>query len=1028
MKMRTSSLIAVAALGLVAVATPREASAQYFGRNKVQYERFDFRVLKTPDFDIYYYPEEEEAARDAARMAQRWYQRLSTILDHRFEARQPIVLYANHPHFQQTTTLSGDISEGTGGVTEAYKQRVILPFAYSYEETDHVLGHELVHAFQYDISGLGRAGGGLEAAARRFQVPLWFVEGMAEYLSVGPVDPLTAIWLRNAALSGTIPSIRQLEEDPNIFPYRYGQALWAYIGGRWGDAAIGRILKLTGEGMPYRDAFQRTLGISLEDLSSDWETAIRRTYLPQLAERGEAREEGRGLITSGKEGGTLNVGPVLSPDGRRVAFLSEVKSGDVDLLLANAETGEIIRKLQKGTVFDSHYGSLRYIQSAGAWSPDGRQFAFSALRDGQDVIVFVDAERGERIREIVVPGVGEITSPTWSPDGRTIVFSGIHGGVSDLYATDLETGASRQLTNDRFTELQPVFSPDGGRIAFVTDRFGTDFQTLVYGDYQLAIMDFSTRAITPVPGMAGTKNMNPQWTGDGAGLFFISNRSGIPNVYRVALSGGEVARITNIFSGVSGITDMSPALSVARNAEVLVFTAFEDKGYNIYRLNRPESLAGTPADEAELELAEKAAGLPPYPRPEEPAFNRVSTYLADARTGLPSAAEAAAFPTEPYRAKLGLDYIGQPEIGVSVGSGVFGGTGLVGGISGIFSDVLGGHTVGAVIQAQGAWDEVGAQVQYLNSRRRWNWGVGLSRIPTVYGYYAEGYVGSDYVQQIVRQRIFDSSLSGYLSYPISSVQRIDFGAGVRRLSVDQKIQEYRYDGLTGLALSADETKIGGPAYNLAESQVAWVFDSAVFGYTAPIAGNRARLGVEPTGGQLQFVTTTADFRKYLYAKPFTLALRGMHYGRYGRNAEGTFSDLYLGNNSLLRGYNAAANSCFNTGQSCSIYNQLIGSRIAVANAELRVPLLRPGAGGGGLPLPPIDAQVFYDAGVAWTSDTSPSFQRGELSDPAKRGLLTSAGVGIRSNLFGFMVLEVDYLRAFEASQDWRWVFSIQPGF
>ena len=233
--LRRAWIVAVLLLAVGAV----PGDAQYFGRNKVQYRTFDFRVLKTEHFDVYFYPEEERAARDAARMAERWYARLSRLLEHEFEERQPLILYGSHPAFQQTTTLGGSIGEGTGGVTEGLKQRVIMPLTGSYQETDHVLGHELVHAFQYDISGLGRSGGNLSAAARAFaQAPLWFVEGMAEYLSVGPVDAHTAMWLRDAALSGEIPSIEQLTTDPRIFPYRWGHAFWAYVGGRLGFSTL----------------------------------------------------------------------------------------------------------------------------------------------------------------------------------------------------------------------------------------------------------------------------------------------------------------------------------------------------------------------------------------------------------------------------------------------------------------------------------------------------------------------------------------------------------------------------------------------------------------------------------------------------------------------------------------------------------------------------------------------------------------------------------------------------------------------
>ena len=115
--------------------------------------------LKTPHFDFHYYPEEGEAIEDAARQAERWYERFARTFQHEFEAPKPVIMYADHPDFQQTNTLSGTLSEGTGGVTESIKNRVIMPFTGSYWETDHVLGHELVHAFQYNVAGSASGGG-----------------------------------------------------------------------------------------------------------------------------------------------------------------------------------------------------------------------------------------------------------------------------------------------------------------------------------------------------------------------------------------------------------------------------------------------------------------------------------------------------------------------------------------------------------------------------------------------------------------------------------------------------------------------------------------------------------------------------------------------------------------------------------------------------------------------------------------------------------------------------------------------------
>src|SRR3954471_3556137 len=226
---RRISLLLVA-LGLFA----GPATAQYFGRNSVQYETFNFKILRTQHFDIYFYDKEAASAAQAARMAERWYERISTVLRHQLSNRQPLVLYADHPDFEQTNVLGESPGEGTGGVTESLKRRIILPMGGSLAETDHVIGHELVHAFQYDITGVGR--GNLATGLNR--VPLWFIEGMAEYVSIGPVDPNTTMWMRDAVRRGELPKFRQLDSF-KYFPYRWGQSFWAYLGGTYGDDIVG---------------------------------------------------------------------------------------------------------------------------------------------------------------------------------------------------------------------------------------------------------------------------------------------------------------------------------------------------------------------------------------------------------------------------------------------------------------------------------------------------------------------------------------------------------------------------------------------------------------------------------------------------------------------------------------------------------------------------------------------------------------------------------------------------------------------
>ena len=280
--------VAYAAVATVLLLTPiASAHAQYFGRNKVQYETFDFRVLQSRHFDAHFYPAESLAATDAVRMAERWYERLSPLLAYSFKKR-PLVFYADHPDFQQTNVIGGEISEGTGGVTESARNRVILPFTGVYADNDHVLGHEIVHVFQYGISdslvrrtrdSVGVRG---EGGARGIQsLPLWLIEGMAEYLSIGRADAHTAMWLRDAVLRNQLPTIRQLTTDSRFFPYRYGEALWAYIGGKWGDEKIYPLYAASvREG--FEPAIRRVLGISHDSLSKEWHAAIRASYTPLM--------------------------------------------------------------------------------------------------------------------------------------------------------------------------------------------------------------------------------------------------------------------------------------------------------------------------------------------------------------------------------------------------------------------------------------------------------------------------------------------------------------------------------------------------------------------------------------------------------------------------------------------------------------------------------------------------------------------------------------------------------------------------
>jgi Tol biopolymer transport system component len=1006
-----STLVVTALCVLLGLPSASLAQGGYFGKNKVQYREFDFKVLKTDHFDIYYYPEEEQAAQMASRMAERWYTRLSQLLNHQLSTRQPLILYASGSDFRQTNAVEGEMGEGTGGVTEAYKRRIVLPFAGPIESSDHVLGHELVHAFQYDITGTNVSSGSIGALG----LPLWFIEGMAEYLSIGPEDPVTAMWMREATRREQLPDIDKLD-NPKYFPYRYGQALWAYIAGKYGDGAVGNMLRAAaGRDATYASAIKDVLQIDTKELTKDWHNAEFEAFRPIAEATKMPASFARPLINREKQKSDLNVGPELSPDGSRVIYFSEKDLFSIDLFLADARTGEVIKKITN-TATNSHYESLSFITSAGAWDPTGKRFIFPGISKGQPVLTIVDVERGRTEREIkLTPAqdVQEVINPAWSPDGTQVVFSGLTGGFTDLFVYDLDKSTVRRLTTDQYAEMDPAWSPDGKKIAFSTDRFTTNLENIKAGRPRLAIMDVATGAVSELGGFTGAKNISPKWTPDGKSIYFLSDRQGITNIYRTVVDSGKTTQLTNMLTGASGITALSPAMSFAGGR--LVFSAYENDGYNIYALDTAEQLAGEPA----IDLPRNAAVLPPR----RDAGGLVTEALQDATWGLPGTEVPVG---EPYKPKWSLDFAGQPSFGVGVGPF---GTYAAGGVSFLFSDMLGNHVIGTSAQVTSRFDEFGGSIFYLNRTHRWNWGASLDQTPYVSRGFQSGFRGNTYVEQEYRYLQRDQSGTGFLSYPFSRSWRVETSGGYRRIGQSYDLTERTYTG-SGQQLTEDKIPLATfPTLNLGEGSTALVYDTSIFGATSPIRGSRYRMEFSQSAGSLTYSGVLTDLRTYLMpVKPYTIALRGMYYGRLGPDAENEMLPaLYLGYPGLVRGYDQysfEASECVGVvAGSCPAYDRLIGSRVAVANAEVRFPIW--GAFGGNQfygPLP-VEGAFFTDAGVAWGQ----SLRAGTL--PGDNRPVVSVGAAIRVNVLNFAVAEIDFVRPLDRpTRGWMWQFQFRPGF
>jgi Tol biopolymer transport system component len=901
--------------------------------------------------------------------------------------------------------------EGVGGLTESRRSRIAMPFAAGLGETDHVLGHEIAHAFQIDIAK--------RAKQNAFALPGWFIEGMAEYLSLGPVNAHTAMWLRDAALFEKLPTLDQLN-DPRYFPYRYGHALWSWLATKYGDDIVGQILRSRTRGILPR--LERITGVDRHELTRRWHDSI--DVSPPIADDGPPIPEGHALLQRRDARTRMYVGPAISPDGTRVMFLSERDRLSLDLFMASTEDRVVTKKIV-GMASDPHFDSLQYIHSAGAWDPSGRRFAFAALRHGEPVLTIVDVERPDERDDHVLPTLGEVYSPSWSPDGSRLVFSALQGGVSDIFVYTVATRALERLTSDVFADLQPAWSPDGRTIAFVSDRFTTTLEDLRFGPLRIALFDHETSAVRQAfPERSAAKQINPQWAPDSRSVYFVSDRDEVSNVFRADFSTGQLRQVTNVRGGVSGITASSPAIGVASRTGTLAYSMYRNGRYEIRTLPASDAMAGRAvavvpdAEEGSAPDAQVASG-----EPAEAAPGQLSTLLADGRTGLPSGAD---FSTLRYDDRLRLESISQPYVGATTGGSMFGGA-LRGSFGFSFGDILRDRQLNTVVRVGTDLDDFAAQVAYMNRRRQWNWGVIGGVVPSRF-FAARRAIersGELVTRETTSLRYMHQSIGLLSRYNISRTERFEFGAGVRRTGFEWQTFTRVTNAVEQRVVSRerDDTPAGRPIH-LAEAQAAFVHDTAIFGPTSPILGQRYRFEVEPAFGALNYADVRVDYRRYVMpVRPVTIAARIEHVGRYGPGAaDPRLTPLVLGLQSLIRGYDLrsfAADECGRAATACSLMDELTGSRLAVMNLELRAPIAGLFAGDIRYGQLPFEAILFADAGFLWTRNAG---------RPLERDRFRSVGAGARVNVGG-IVFEMTAARPFDrAGKGWTVSFLLRPGF
>ncbi len=576
--------IALAAVGFASANAVRaQLFDSGFGQNKIAYERFDFRVYKSPHFDVHYYPEEEPFLEDIVAYAESAYDYLSRAFDHELRWRVPLIVYKTHAEFQQTNVQLSEIPESTLAFAEPLQNRMVLPIDFPPDFLYKVIVHELTHIFEFSMFFEGNLG-----RALRSQPPLWLFEGLASYMAQDETN-LDRMVVRDAVVNNVLPPIEQLDVS-SFFAYRYGHALFDYIEQEHGREGLRtflseyrQVLLTNNIGKAVKDAF----GYELDELNRRFNRYLRRKYLPVLMEKKSPDDYGKEIAARKLRRG-FTFSPALSPSGELVAVFSAPKL-DLDLLILSAEDGSIVRNITKGWTNKYEHLVTRVFQGKRdiAWSPAGDEIAVFARRENKHKLLIFNALTGRRVRTLDFADIVQGASPAFSPDGRRIAFEGNLRGTVDIFEYNLDTGEVRNLTGDEHFDTNPWYAADGKTLLY-NRRIGPYWKVFAV---DLEDPERKTQ-ITFGP----SSDLQPSFSRDGKTIYFSSDRdaNGVFNIYALDVATGEVRQYTDVVGGCFGPLETSPR----EERPQLVFTAFFEGSFRLYRMGLGEPERVVPAGEA----------------------------------------------------------------------------------------------------------------------------------------------------------------------------------------------------------------------------------------------------------------------------------------------------------------------------------------------------------------------------------------------------------------------------------------------
>ena len=1026
-----SSLLSLLLIALILL-PPRLASAQHFGRNKIQYENFDWRILNTPHFEIFFYDGEERLAARAALIVEDAYLRLSETFATGLSERVPFILYDSHNAFQQNNISGGLIGEGTGGFSEPLRNRMVLPYPGDNAAFVHVINHELVHVFMFEIAY--RRGGKGGKRRELYPIPLWFAEGAAEWFSTG-WDEQADMWMRDATIYDWVRPLHQINGGFQV--YKQGQSAMRYMAATYGEGKVVEFFRAVGETGDVNRALENTIERSVKEFDREWQKSLRREYWPRFCDKREPETIARRLTDHSEAGHYFAQRPALSPDGESIAFFSD-REGLVNLYLMSTSDGKVTQKLATG-YRSNEFLSFHSFESGISFSRGGEAICFVAKSGNDETLYVLATESGEILRQIPLR-MDIARSPAWSPVANSVVLSGTRDGQTDLYLVDLLRETVTGMTDDLDCEFTPAWSPAGDRIVFsaypdpaarlrpganpLASLAGIDWASrenlsAVSGRRELRILDPATGEQGFLVGTSGDDS-DPLFIDDSE-IVFVSDASGISNLCRYDLASHELRRFTDVLGGI-----FQPAVSA--KSDNFAFVAFGEAGFDIYLMeNYGEAIAAgdfplepeipaAPGQEAAEERVGPPASTTGYPAPDTPdaALIQDTALLdRDEEAGTPA---VHAGEVEDYSPRFSIDPFGSGATGgVSYSSSM--GLGVANAIS--MSDLLGNHRLGFLLNFRRSIASSDLAASYYYLKRRINCGVGIFH----YRYYRSGSM-TTLGEVFDRDRLYSDRNYGAFfraSLPLSVFDRVELD--LQAFRTERIFYELGESGY--LEQTDSESTL------LVQPSLSYVHDGALYGSNGPMLGSRWTVSLSPAipigGDGIDRFTAYADYRKYMpiWARN-SVALRVIGAASMGSEPR----NFVLGGPMTMRGYSGRDFDDRNFAGDL-LHPNLVGSNMLLLNLEYRFPFVDyllfgwPDRFGLGA----IGGVLFLDVGGAFDENFRP-FERDGGGHLRLADLNGDFGVGFRARL-GWLPMKFDWAWRTDfahSSRDAQYSFAIAPEF